>query len=122
MNHPVITSILLGCAVAIVLLCALGLVIMRDAYQRLQFATPVVSLSALLIAIAVFLEDSDPSARIKTVIIMVVLFPMNGILSHATARALRIKQVKHWPVDPTEKIPLHNANIPAGPQKPTEHA
>ena len=121
-QHPLITGILLGGAVAIAILCAIGLVIMRDAYQRLHFPTPVVSLSALFITIAVFLEDNDASSRVKMVIIALVMFVMNGVLSHATARAVRIRNVGRWRVDPKEKIPLHDTDAFAGTPQPAEEA
>ena len=121
-QHPLIIGILLGGAVAIAILCAIGLAIMRDAYQRLHFPTPVVSLSALFIIVAVFLEDNDASSRVKMVIIVLIMFVMNGVLSHATARAVRIKNVGRWPVDLKEKIPLHDTDSLAGTPQPAEDA
>ncbi|MBV8780439.1 MAG: monovalent cation/H(+) antiporter subunit G [Phycisphaerae bacterium] len=105
-HHPWITGSLVGVAVLLAILCALGLAIMRDAYQRLHFTTPVVSISSLLIAIAVWLEDGDWQARIKVILIALILCVMNAILSHATARAVRIRNVARWEIKAEEAIPI----------------
>ncbi len=114
MQHPIITPILLGLAVALAIVCSIGLGVMRDVYQRLHFSAPVVSISMVLIAIAVWIEDSDPQPRIKVLLIGAVLFVMNSILTHATARAARIYQAGHWPPTPDEKIVVVNRHHFAG--------
>ena len=116
--HPIATSILLGLAVLIALICAVGLMVMRDPLQRLHFSAPIVSLSAMFIAAAVWLENFDPQARIKSVLIAVVLFVMNSILTHATAKAVRIRDVGHWDVRRAEGIPLAGTHEPAGGEGP----
>ena len=113
-HHPIITGTLLGVAVAIAIWCSFGLLIMRDALQRLHFATPVVSLSSLLIAIAVFLESDDIGARLKVVLIGLILFCMNAVLSHATARAIFIHKFGHWDPRPQDRIPIHGQDGFAG--------
>jgi monovalent cation/proton antiporter MnhG/PhaG subunit len=105
-HHPIITGALLAVAVALAIVCSIGVLVMRDAYQRLHFSAPVVTISMLLITIAVFIEEPDSQARIKVVLIFVLLLLMNSILSHATARAIRIRQVGHWEVDEKENVPL----------------
>jgi monovalent cation/proton antiporter MnhG/PhaG subunit len=116
-NHPYITGSLLAVAVTIAIWCAFGLLIMRDAFQRLHFSTPVVSLSTLLIAVAVFLENSDVGARLKIVLICIILFFMNAVLSHATARAIFIRKFGHWMPQPKDKIPVHGQDAFAGQKK-----
>ena len=68
-HHPILTTTLLIVAVLLANVCAIGVLVMRDAYQRLQYATPVVCFSTLCTAVAVWLEDPDPQARIKVVLI-----------------------------------------------------
>ena len=83
-HHPIITGTLLAVAVALAMVCSIGVMVMRDAYQRLQFSAPVVAVSMLLIAIAVFIEEPDSQARIKVVLIYVSLLVTNSTLNHAT--------------------------------------
>ncbi|HTW95720.1 MAG TPA: monovalent cation/H(+) antiporter subunit G [Tepidisphaeraceae bacterium] len=104
--HPIITGILLGVAVGLTLICSIGVLVMRDAYQRLHFSAPVVTISMPLIVIAIFLESDDPQARIKGCLIFVLLLVMNSILTHATARAFRIREMGRFDPTPQEKIPV----------------
>lgn len=106
MNHPMVSGILLGLAVVLAIACAVGVLVMRDAFQRLHFSAPVVSFSVLFIGVAVWLEDTDPQARIKIILIGLILFVMNSILTHATGKAIRIRQAGKWDPTPDEKIPI----------------
>jgi multisubunit Na+/H+ antiporter MnhG subunit len=114
MTHPILTSIFLWLAVANVLVFAVGLAVVRDAYQRLHYSAPIVCFSVLFIAIAVFLENRDPAARIKIVLISVILFWMNSVLTHATGKAIRIRDAGRLQVDVSEGIPLTGRNVLAG--------
>lgn len=118
MQHPIISGILLGLGVTTALVCAMGLLVMRDALQRLQFSAPIVSLGAFLITAAVWLENSEWQGRLKSLLIALVLFVMNSILNHATAKAIRIRNVGHWDVRRAEGIPLANTHAPAGGEGP----
>jgi monovalent cation/proton antiporter MnhG/PhaG subunit len=105
-HHPLITGSLLGIAVALAIVCSIGLLAMRDPYQRIHFTSPIVTLTMLLIGVAVFIEEPDSQARIKVVFIYLLMLVMNSVLSHATARAIRIRQLGRWPVTPDEQVPL----------------
>lgn len=118
--HPIITGILLAGAVALAFLCSLGVLVMRDALQRLHFSAAVVSISAGLIAIAVWIEDADAQARIKVVLIAGVLFLMNTVLTQATARAVHIHRTGHWPPRPEDNIPVIGRDQYAGEEPHSE--
>jgi monovalent cation/proton antiporter MnhG/PhaG subunit len=113
-HYPIFTGFLLGAAVVLTILCSLGLLVMRDAYQRIHFTSPIVTLSMLFVAVAVFIEESDSQARIKVVVIYVLMLVMNSVLSHATARAIRIREQGYWPPRPPEQIPVLNDKGIAG--------
>ncbi len=117
-HHPIITGTLLAAAVALAIVCSIGLLVMRDAYQRLHFSAPVVTLSMLLIAIAVFIEEPDSQARTKVGLIFVLMLVMNSILNHATARAIRIRQAGRWEVQEKEQVPMVENNGIAGDERP----
>ena len=102
MTHPWLTVPLLAAAVLLCAACSLGVLVMRDAYQRLHFTTPVAAVVAAIVAACVFIEDASPQSRTKTTFVCVTLAGMNSILCHATARALRLRDVGHWPVAPDE--------------------
>jgi monovalent cation/proton antiporter MnhG/PhaG subunit len=113
-HHPIISGVLLGVAVAICLVCAIGVAIMRDAYQRLQFSAPVVTVAITLIVIAIWIEDAQWQSRIKATLIALILFFTNAILSHATARAIRIRNIGAWPPTAEEHIPIRKDHGEAG--------
>lgn len=105
-HHPIITGCLLGLAAAICVLCAIGLAVMRDAYQRLHFSSPIASIGIALVAAAVWVEDPHWQSRIKALLIAIILFLTNATLSHATARAIRLRDLGHWSPKPDEQLPL----------------
>ncbi len=88
------------------LLCGLGLAVVRDPYQRLHFASPVTSVAVPLVVVAVWVEDPQWQSRVKATLVAVVLFLMNAVLSHATARAVRVRQVDRFAPAADEHIPL----------------
>ncbi len=102
----ILAAILLGLAVALAVVCACGMAIMRTPLQRLQFSAPVVFFSAGFIAVAVWLEETSAEARIKVLIAGAVLFVMNSILTHATGRAVFIRREGQWPLRPDAHIPI----------------
>ena len=116
-HHPYITGALLGIAVLLAFLCSIGLLVMRDPYQRMQFSTPIVSIPILLITIAIWIEDGEWQARIKSALIALILFLMNAVLSHATTRAIRIREVGRLEICAEEAIPTvdENGKALAGP-------
>ncbi len=91
MIASVFTSILVGVAVLLVVLCALGVAVMRDPLQRLHYLSPPATLSATLVVIAVWVDDHDWQARFKVIVVAVLLACLNGVVTHATARACRVR-------------------------------
>ncbi|MGA9884644.1 MAG: monovalent cation/H(+) antiporter subunit G [Candidatus Acidiferrales bacterium] len=106
MHHPTIAACLVGIAVALALACSLGVAVMRTALERLHFSAPLSSFGVALVACAVWIDDPSWQARLKVILIAIIMFLMNAILSHATARAIRIREEKHFEPEPSEEIPL----------------
>lgn len=104
MTHPHAVAILLGVSVVITLLSAVGLLAMRDPYQRVHYIGPVASISAACIAAAVLLTEGLNQAGIKAIVSAGLLLLMNAVLSHATARAARIRQFGDWRPQPGERV------------------
>ena len=89
-----------GLAVAsavLALLCAAGLAAMRDAYQKLHFVSPPATLCAFLLAAAVGLSGAGTRATLEALLIAAVLAASNGVVGHATARALWVREHGRWP-------------------------
>ena len=56
MARDVSSDVLLGLAVAIALGASLGVLLMRDAYQKLHFVTPAALVAPVLVALAVLVQ------------------------------------------------------------------
>ena len=93
MTHPLAVEILLALAVAVALASCIGMAVMRDPYQRLHYLSPASSISPVLIMIAVLLAEGLKQAGLKAILIAAATFVMNAVLSHATARAFRIREL-----------------------------
>jgi monovalent cation/proton antiporter MnhG/PhaG subunit len=102
-THPWWLAVLLGFAVAIVWLSALGTLMMRDPFERLHYMAPVSTLGVMAIAAAIALDGSVSQAGSKALLAALVLSITNPALSHATARAARIRQFGHWVIQSDEK-------------------
>ncbi len=113
-HYPIVTGILLGLAVGLAVICSFGMAIMRDAFQRMHFAASVVSFSSVLITVAVFLEESQAQARLKVVLIALLLFCLNAVLTHATARAARLRAFREgWSTAAEARLPQDSSSAGA---------
>lgn len=97
-----IIDVLLGIGVASALLSSIALLVMKDLYERLHYLSPPATVTIVCFTAAVLVDKHFSQAGIKAILIMVVLLFMNSILSHATARAARVRQFKRWITDVTE--------------------
>jgi multisubunit Na+/H+ antiporter MnhG subunit len=88
----IVAGILVGLAVALNLASAAGVLAMRDPYQRLHYLAPPASLAPALITIALFLDAHDKQPALKMLLLTLLLNAINGVVTHATARAHRIRE------------------------------
>jgi monovalent cation/proton antiporter MnhG/PhaG subunit len=96
----VIEAILL---LAVVLLCWLGVLgmwRMKEPMQALHYLSMPATAGAILMAIAIFVAQGPGQAAWKAVLIAVILLATNSVVTHATARAFRARELGHWePLD-----------------------
>ena len=90
--HDLVVDLLVGLGVAGELLCALGLVLMRDVFDRLHYAMASTTVPPFLIAAAVLVEEDWTQPGINALVVAVALFLVNPMLAHATARAARARR------------------------------
>ena len=95
--------VLLALGVGVTLLSCVGVLVMRDAYDRLHYTAPAAVLAPVAIAAAVVLEERLSAAGIKAVLVAMVLVATNPVLGHATARAARIRQFGEWAIREDER-------------------
>jgi len=87
--HDLVIDGLVVVGVAGELLCCLGLVVMRDVFDRIHFAMAATTLPPFLIAAAVLVEEDWTQPGINALLIAAVLFLVNPMVANATARAAR---------------------------------
>jgi len=96
MIREVFADVLLGLAVLIVVGASLGVLAMRDAYQKLHFVTPAALVAPVLVAAAVFVQTGLDENTGETLVALGFLVIAGPFLSHATIRAIRIREKGDW--------------------------
>jgi multisubunit Na+/H+ antiporter MnhG subunit len=89
-------EVLLGLAVAIVLGASLGVLLMRDACQKLHFVTPAALAAPVLVALAVLVQAGLEENTGETCVALLFLAFAGPYLSHATMRAIRVREKGDW--------------------------
>jgi monovalent cation/proton antiporter MnhG/PhaG subunit len=98
-------EVLLAIGVVTALICCLGLLVMPDVNEKLHYPATVSTISSFCVLIAVVIKEGAGQAAIKVSLIFVVLLIMNAVLTHATARAARIRMFGTWRIDPETPPP-----------------
>jgi len=87
---------LLGLAVLVVLGASVGVLVMRDPYQKLHFVTPAALVAPALVALAIFVQAGLVENTGETLVALVFMVIGGPFLSHATMRAIRIRETGDW--------------------------
>ena len=90
-----VVYLLLGAGVACEVIACLGVLAMRNAYDRLHFVAPA-SLGAVLIAGAIWAREGPSGIALKATVVALFLLVASPALAHATARAGRISEHGDW--------------------------
>ncbi len=85
---------------------SLGLLLSDDVYDQIHFLAPGSLLGSVAIPAAVVFHEGLSQAGVKAMLIGIILIASNPVLSHATARAARIRRKNHLPPDVEEAIPV----------------
>jgi monovalent cation/proton antiporter MnhG/PhaG subunit len=107
---------LIAAAVLLVLVSVLGMMRMRDPYQRMHYISPPAALSAIFITIAIFLQQGLKPESFKALFTTLILIGMNTIVTHTAARAFRIAEVEDWRPKKGEEVPLKSSDEPVIPE------
>jgi multisubunit Na+/H+ antiporter MnhG subunit len=91
----VITAVLLIAGVALQLLAVLGVVVMRNAFDRLHYVG-LAGYGALLIGISVLIRESWSLIGDKALITGAVLAFIGPVLVHTTMRSFLIRERGDW--------------------------
>ncbi len=97
----IVVWIFLIVGMASFLLTSLGMVLVRDVYQRIQYTYPAATVGLVAVVLAIVIHKSMSQAGIKTLVTGLIVFWTNPVISHATARAARVREFGNW--TPSEK-------------------
>jgi multisubunit Na+/H+ antiporter MnhG subunit len=96
MAADIIADILLGLAALVVVAASVGIVVMPDAYAKLHFVTPAALVAPALVTVAVLVQAGLSENAGESVLALVFLMIGGPFLSHATIRAIRVRETGDW--------------------------
>jgi multicomponent Na+:H+ antiporter subunit G len=88
--RDVAVAVLLGAGILLTLLACAGVVLMRQALDRLHYVAPG-GLGGICFAAAVLVQSGPSLIGIRAILLAAFLFVTAPVLAHATARAIH-----HW--------------------------
>jgi monovalent cation/proton antiporter MnhG/PhaG subunit len=94
--REVVSDVLLALAVLTVALAALGVAVMPDAYARLHYVTPGAVVAPVFVTLAIFVQEGFDENTGETVVALVFMIAAAPFLSHATIRAMRVRDRGDW--------------------------
>jgi multisubunit Na+/H+ antiporter MnhG subunit len=91
--------------VLVVLTSAIGVLVMRDPYQKLHFVTPAGLIAPALVALAVMVQLGVYENTGETFLALFFMIIAGPFLSHATIRAIRVRETGDWRQKRRSKVP-----------------
>jgi monovalent cation/proton antiporter MnhG/PhaG subunit len=88
----VVALVVLGIGVAFECLCALGVLVMHDRYQRLHYANAAGSIGALGVVVAVVVEQGFDGTGLAAIVVGLALLVTGPFSTQAIARAGRVPE------------------------------
>jgi multisubunit Na+/H+ antiporter MnhG subunit len=102
-TRQIIADVLLALAVLIVAASALGVLVMPGAYAKLHYVTPAAVVAPVLVALAVFAREGLDENTGETCVALFFMVAAGPFLSHATIRAIRVRQHGDWRLNRAER-------------------
>ena len=96
MTRQVIADGLLALAVLVVAASALGVLTMPNAYAKLHYITPAAVVAPVLTALAIFVQEGLDENTGETCVALLFMMVAGPFLSHATIRAIRVREHGDW--------------------------
>jgi multisubunit Na+/H+ antiporter MnhG subunit len=96
MTRQIIADALLAVAVLVVAGAALGVLLMPGAYAKLHFITPAAIVAPVFVAAAIFVREGLDQNTGETLVALFLMVVAGPFLSHATIRAIRVRQHGDW--------------------------
>jgi monovalent cation/proton antiporter MnhG/PhaG subunit len=94
--RQILADTFLGLATAIVLAASVGVLVMRDVYDKLHFVTPAALVAPILVTLAVLVRARFSATTAETFLVLLFMVIAGPYLSHATIRAARVREQGDW--------------------------
>lgn len=107
--REVIVGVLLAVGVLGFAMNSIGLLVSDDLFDQIHYLAPGSLIGAVAIPAAVLVQEGLNQAGAKSIAIAVLLCLANPVLSHATARAGRIRRRQELAPKDNENIPMAKA-------------
>lgn len=104
--NDIFVGALLSTGVLLFAFTAIGLLLTRNLSDSIHYLAPGTLVGSVAITGAVFVHERFTQSGVKAILIMLLLVIANPILSHATARAGRIRQKHQLPPKSDERFPF----------------
>lgn len=85
-------------------LTAVGVYLFREVYDQIHFLSPGSLIGAFAIPAAVLLKEGFNQLGVKSIAVGLLLLLANPVLTHATARAARVRRKQQWMPTPKESF------------------
>jgi multisubunit Na+/H+ antiporter MnhG subunit len=103
LRDVVATALVVVCLVT-VSISTLGVVTMRGLYNRLHYLGPVSIVGSLALGAAVVAQEGLSVRGVKALLVAAVLIVFAPVVTHATARAARIREGETWTTKGGRKV------------------
>jgi monovalent cation/proton antiporter MnhG/PhaG subunit len=100
----IIEAVLLSGVVLTCWIAVIGMLRMREPMQALHYISLPATVGAFLLTLAVFVSAGNSAVSWKTAFLAAVLFGINSVVAHATARAFRTRECGHWEPRPGDDV------------------
>ena len=91
--RDVVVDVLLALGIGAEVICCLGVLVMRNAFDRLHYGAAATTIGPVLIGAAILVRESVSSAGLATIATVALVFLLNPVVETATARAARRLEV-----------------------------
>lgn len=102
--HTIVLIVFLTITAAACWIGVLGMLRMREPMQAMHYLTLPASIGIIALTIAVFLQTGTSAISFKTLLIAIILLVSNSVVTHATGRAFRTRELGHW--EPRDGDPI----------------
>ena len=96
MAAEIAADVFLALAVLVVFLSSVGVLVMGNAYDKLHFVGPAAIVAPIFVAIAVLIRQGVDENSVQTWLAVGFMVVAGPFLSHATIRAVQVRETGDW--------------------------